>query len=140
MFTSTEVEPLPLPLPLDPPDREAWLVAIFGFPTMVSVWDAASTRIICWRSFSSRVAEWLGRIAGQEGAAGSAPLRALCISTTTPPATATSAVIVVTRRKLSRLRPRRLTGARLRCCDNAVLPSAKRTGTDCPGAQTAAVQ
>ena len=112
-------------MPLDPPDKEDWLVAIFGFPTMVSVWDAASTRIICWRSFSSRVAEWLVGIAAKAAAAGSAPLLAMCISTKTPPATATSAVIVVTRRKLSRLRPRRLTGARLRCCDNAVLPSAK---------------
>jgi hypothetical protein len=100
MFTSTESEPS-----LDASDKEddAGVVAILGDPTMVSVWDAASTWIICWRSCSSRVAEWLVGIAAKAAAAGSAPPLVMCISTKTPPATATSAVIVVTRRKLSRL-------------------------------------
>src|SRR5579872_3607878 len=61
-------------------------------------------------------------------AVGSEPPSFRWISTKTPAATASAAVIVVTRTKLNRLRPRRLTAARLRCCDNAVLPSAKHAG------------
>src|SRR6266487_6690355 len=45
-----------------------------------------------------------------------------------PPAMAMAASTVVSKKARTLLRPRRPPDGRLRCCDNAVLPSAKRDG------------
>jgi hypothetical protein len=83
-------------------------VASLGVPTRLRVLAAESSRIICWRSCSSRAAERLPGISARAAAVGSAPSPALVFSTQTPAALASSAVIVVTRRKLVSRRPRRL--------------------------------
>src|SRR5208282_2388341 len=91
----------------DDEEGEPGLVARFGVATKLRVLDAASTRIICWRSCSSRLAEWLPGIAARAIAAGSEPLAFRCSSTRTPALTANTTAIVVTRRKLPPRRPLR---------------------------------
>src|SRR5580698_373502 len=54
--------------------------------------------------------------------------------------TAAVAAAAVTMKTPTRLRRGRRAAGRLRCCDNAVLPSAKRQPGGTPGARTAAVQ
>jgi hypothetical protein len=83
-------------------------VASFGLPTRLSVLAAESSRIICWRCCSSMAAVRLPGIRARAAAVGSVPPPDRDIATTSPAAIATSAVTVVTRRKLIRRRPRRL--------------------------------
>src|SRR5260370_15811152 len=90
------------------PEDGVGRVASFGLPTGLRVLDAASTRIICWRCCSSRAADRLPGIAARAAAVGSVPPPTLVIATTRPAAMATSTVRLVTRRKLTRLRARRL--------------------------------
>ena len=92
----------------DEPEDGVGRVASFGLPTRLRVLAAESSRIICWRSCSSRAAERLPGIAATAAAVGSVPPPSLVLATKTPAAMATTAVIVVTRRKLIRPRLRRL--------------------------------
>src|ERR1022692_4798624 len=108
-------------------------VASFGAPTTLSVLDAASIRIMCWRSCSSRATDLLAGIPATTSAVGSLPpacARATWAAARAPavPATRTAAT---SRNTPVRGRLRVLAGPAFRCRDNSVLPSASTRQAKC---------
>src|SRR5580693_5365355 len=121
----TSEEPPPPLLPVD--DCGGGAVLIFGALVTLNACVAASWRMTCWRSASSFIPcrpldTWATAApSGSVAEPGRPATTSKAIATTT-----TVAAAAVTMKTPTRLRFGRLAGGRLRCCDNAVLPSAMR--------------
>src|ERR1700722_12789745 len=135
---TTGAPPPEPPEPLEPSEvvgaDATGCAATLGVPTTVMVLAAASSWIMCWRACTSALpAVPTGRSAAA-AATGSLPGLWPRRTAYAPPVMARMAAIDVIMNTPTRRRER-LSGARLRCSDNAVLPSTG--GADGRGARRA---
>src|ERR1022692_1042802 len=112
------------------PPTGAGTLATFGAPITLKVLVAAAIKMVCWRCCSSATAGVLAGSWTTDAASGSAWVVGSPIRYLAPPAMATAAVTVVSKKARTLLRARRPPDSRLRCCDNAILPSANRARQD----------
>ena len=113
-------------------------MAIFGWPTTLKDLVAAVIKMMCWRCCTSWAAWWVDWSPLTDKASRSGWAENWLIMTLAPTAMTTAAATVVIKKARTLLCVRLLPCNRLRCCDNAVLPSAKPAGQAAKRASTAA--